>query len=301
MEMVVFSVTKCIFCNHGPEKIGLGKFLLADEFAIHYVCLRTADGLQQNGNCNVDIHGYLLPDIIKVYKHFCNRLCVACHKSGASIVCTGCRKSFHLPCAIENYVVIEMLGCFPACCLPCYIKKNNYNMALSPSPAAQERCSICLVNLSVGGRIYWSECCQSKGFHIICLQTYAETAGNATKCPLCSNSGIFRCSIRKSGVYIPNKAAEWFREYTITRTKVFKTHCSANYCTPRTKNCLRCILVLCFICGKAFSHLSCAFSGCFMCSECVRNCWPSETPKLSDISKSTVQEEAGPLFACAKR
>lgn len=131
--------------------------------------------------------------------------CYYCHQRGATIGCCvkACRRSFHLPCALEQDCRLEFSQTFRSFCDEHHDIKRPRN-AHKPT----DLCTICYDEMGKFNviRSIALPCCNKNAWcHKLCLQQYAQTSGYFLKCPLCKDSDHFRDWIAERGVFIPDR------------------------------------------------------------------------------------------------
>lgn len=131
--------------------------------------------------------------------------CAYCKGKSATIGCCvkACRKSFHLPCAIQRNCVFEFVDPFRSFC------ESHHNLK-KPKTVHKptDLCAICYDEMGEYNlvRSIQSPCCNKESwYHKLCLMKYAQTSGYFLKCPLCKDENTFRRSIQERGVFIPDK------------------------------------------------------------------------------------------------
>ena len=70
----------------------------------HYFCLLFSSGLGQSGHEAEGLQGFMPYDVQREIKRGSRLKCVYCKEKGATVGCARqqCKKSYHLPCGIEN-------------------------------------------------------------------------------------------------------------------------------------------------------------------------------------------------------
>ena len=141
----------------------------------------------------------------------------------------SCRKTFHLPCALESGALPQFCGNFSVFCL-----EHRPSQDCGPvEEGSTSTCGICLDEIRLGGdeasagdgdggggggggggaapagtwRL-WAPCCGG-WFHRECLCRLAKSTGYFFKCPLCNNKEEFEREMKNFGVYIPDQDAAW--------------------------------------------------------------------------------------------
>lgn len=134
-------------------------------------------------------------------------MCSYCKKRGASIGCwiRQCRKSLHLPCAIENNCAYEFTYDHRSYCdIHCTINTLN----TSETHEIDEICKICGLSMGNFNRVKSIKllCCADGWFHKGCLKQMAFTHCADFKCPSCKERDEFRYNMRANGIFIPHSS-----------------------------------------------------------------------------------------------
>ena len=84
----------------------------------HHNCLMFSSGLEQTGEEEEGIKGFMPDNIIKEWKRGGHLKCCYCKKKYATVGCieSSCRKCYHLPCGIENGSLQQFFGSFASYC-----------------------------------------------------------------------------------------------------------------------------------------------------------------------------------------
>ena len=122
------TLCKLCFLPSDPDRLGVLYQYVVDPvneiYCAHFFCLLFSSGLDQNGDEEEEIMGFRTRDILKewrrgqrlkvsytyiLWKNSSNQhayifQCVYCHKRYSTVGCPakGCKKSFHLPCGLDN-------------------------------------------------------------------------------------------------------------------------------------------------------------------------------------------------------
>nr|XP_040574206.1 PHD finger protein 7-like isoform X1 [Lepeophtheirus salmonis] len=272
----------CMFCRNGvnPELGALYEHVNAslgsgDTFLVHYFCLLFSSGLSQTDDEHLGIEGFLLPDIYNEWKRAKRLKCSHCLKTSASVGCviSNCSKSFHLPCAIKQDVLLVFKDTFSTYC------KNHHPKQKIPIGAEKgsKECSICLQPLDTHSKPLWSPCCSSWA-HKQCLSSYAASAGYFFKCPLCNDSDVFCDEMKSFGVHVPERDASWETEpHAFEELDERYGHCDVKgrcLCPQGRKydvDYSEWEIILCRICGASGVH--------FKCGKLIASASKKELPK----------------------
>lgn len=133
-------------------------------------------------------------------------MCSYCKEYGASIGCwiRQCKKSFHLPCAIENGCAYEFTTSFQSYC-HAHFAVNKLNSARSHG--LDELCAICALPMGEFNQAKSLQliCCSDESwFHKQCLKQLAFTQKDNFQCPSCENQNEFRDNMLSKGIFIPD-------------------------------------------------------------------------------------------------
>lgn len=262
---------KCGFCklSRPPELALLGTselYSMADLF-IHYFCiLFSTEGMQEGGDDD-GLLGFLLPSVRSELARGKTLTCSFCKKTGATITCKarGCKTSFHFPCGAKSGCLYQFTGSYTSYC-PSHRatqdrNKNNISTDLD--------CVVCFEPVpklvTSPDRLACPGC--GRNFHSPCLQRMALASGSQCfKCPHCNNSDKFLAGMRMTGVYVPDKDADWegeenssFYNYGDLYRQAKK--CSAPACNAgdREEHKLgtKWEIILCDFCGLNGVHIEC--------------------------------------------
>lgn len=271
------------------DEFHLGKKYSTDGYTAHYYCLLFACGLQQNGDDEEGIFGFLSQDIRKELYRASKLRCSFCKQKGAATGCLlkKCRATYHLPCGLVNHSLCQFHGTFPSLCRK--HRPNSNELAKKSKQLDEERCYICLENildsenLSLGldlgdktnkisieplapeethFRLLLTPCCK-KWLHLNCLQKQAYNAGlYFIKCPLCNDKENFKTAIVDHGIYVPDKDASWEESNGYNDLERRYEHCDATNCAcPKGSNHVddsgSWELYVCWVCGSKGVHLGC--------------------------------------------
>jgi hypothetical protein len=101
----MFKLRRCILCNRSDNNRKMcGELHVLDDIVVDYDCFFYSSDIEQNGNNNDEIEGFLLNDIRQECRRAEQHECFYCHRPGATIHCcqSWCRRCFHLPCGIRR-------------------------------------------------------------------------------------------------------------------------------------------------------------------------------------------------------
>lgn len=232
--------------------------------------------IEQNGDDDAGILGFLENDIrggIKIGKR---QKCAFCQKFNATIYCRGgCRtKAFHLKCGLDNNCLFQFSDEFKSFCTKHVPNRTEikYNMA----------CLICktYITKDMDSTQTVPSCCRRYWFHRDCMKSYALSSGYYLKCIGCDkSSGNYRDTLRERGVYVPDQDAAWERSENPYRELLYRHgSCDAVICKcPQGRKYKQkhsdadWYLKLCKFCGASGVHKNCAQNSSpdYMCGNCI--------------------------------
>jgi len=261
-----------------------------DSLRAHYFCLLFSSGLGQSGTESEGLHGFLPVDVRRELKRGSRLKCVYCKKKGATVGCAKqqCKKSYHLPCGMENNSLNQFFDQFKSYCSSHRPTQKMPNHKQNASKKSNDKCSICQdkVVARPGPASILAKCCSS-WFHRKCIQKMALSFGAPHfKCPLCANQDQFSKEMQEFGIYLPQKDASWELEGRFdTDVNRIKT-CGAKVCfcdkeQGRKYNFPDGIweLLNCHACGSTAIHVKCGGLeefvdpqwDCYLCRRIVRS------------------------------
>lgn len=136
-------------------------------------------------------------------KIFRFQTCYYCKLKGANIGCCrkSCRKSFHLPCALENNCLVQFRDKFPSFC------HIHHGIERTSIHAKDEICLLCSKDMKEFHPVTSVQlnCCESKWYHSDCLRDLAFVEQNKFTCPCCGDCDDFRDSMLSNGIYVYEK------------------------------------------------------------------------------------------------
>ena len=155
------------------------------------------------------LHGFLPVDVRRELKRGSRLKCVYCKKKGATVGCAKqqCKKSYHLPCGMENNSLNQFFDQFKSYCSSHRPTQKMPNHKQNSSKKSNDKCSICQdkVVARPGPASILAKCCSS-WFHRKCIQKMALSFGAPYfKCPLCANQDQFSKEMQEFGIYLPQK------------------------------------------------------------------------------------------------
>jgi len=183
-------------------------------YCAHYFCLLFSSGLEQKGREEDEgLKGFLPQDVLKEWRRGQRLKCTECNQKYATVGCShkSCRKTFHLPCAVRSGAHLQYCGAFSLFCNEHRLKQAPYKDGGGGDKLPETECGICyddIPDMADDLANVWSPCC-NKWFHKTCVQRFADTSGYFFKCPLCNNKDDFIEEMKRFGIYVPEKDADW--------------------------------------------------------------------------------------------
>jgi len=202
----------CIFCTRKEDdEFIFGKFYTNGKLTAHYNCLLFSSGLEQKGDEEEGILGFLSEDILKEVRRGLRLKCHKCRATGATVGCSDiqCKRTYHFPCGSESGMLNQYFGVFKSFCI------NHRPIQKIPKrflKGIQATCTICQeeVTAEPSDDRLWAPCCKKQSwFHPDCIQRLALSAGYFFKCPICSNDDLFIKEMKEMGINIPEQDASW--------------------------------------------------------------------------------------------
>ncbi|KAG5322009.1 G2E3 ligase, partial [Acromyrmex heyeri] len=285
----------CSFCNLAEDnELEYGKIYEHNGIATHYYCLLLSSNMEQKGNDDEGILGFLAEDIQKELRRGKRLVCSYCKKQGATLGCCNvrCKRIFHFPCGMKAGSLHQFFGEFRSYCINHRPKQKIDEQVLKQAAAVDVMCYICYdkVNTNDFVKTLWAPCCKKDAwFHRICVQVslnmasyyffnmntdlyiqdslifqqLALSAGYFFKCPLCNNKKDFQKSMLEYGIFVPSQDASWELEPNAFEELLYRhDQCDAPKCLcPKgrkyTSTNAKWELVLCRTCGSQGIHMSC--------------------------------------------
>jgi len=265
------STKKCEFCklSRPPELtlLGSNELYSMGSIFIHYFCILFSTEGEQKGEDEEGLLGFLLPSVKSELARGKKLNCSFCKKSGATISCKarGCKTTFHFPCGVKSGCLYQFAGSFTS-----YCPTHRASQARSKTNISTDLdCVVCFEPVaslvSDTGRLSCPGC--GRNFHSPCLQRMALASGSQCfKCPHCNNSDKFLAGMRMTGVYVPDKDADWegeenssFYNYGDLYRQAKK--CAASDCTASNREehklGTKWEIILCDFCGLNGIHIEC--------------------------------------------
>lgn len=232
--------------------------------------------MEQNGDDDEGILGFLEMDIIKCVKQSASTKCFYCAGKSASIKCKfkSCKRSFHLICGMKNGCLFQFIHQYSSYC-------HQHHGICDTDKSDHDRCMICWDELPEYSPVKSiPSCCKYGWFHVNCIRKASMIAGYLLKCPMCSKrNDKYVKQIRKRGVFVPDQDAEWEQSQNAYASLLFQYNsCDAKVCLcKKGRNFLRkrCrskwFLLKCIYCGSRGIHFGCSPTDMkvYKCNECT--------------------------------
>ncbi|KAM9245424.1 PHD finger protein 7-like [Leptosomus discolor] len=221
----------CMLCRRAeadPEVYG--HKVVKHGLCVHFFCLLCANDLYQQADVEVGLLGFLPEDITHTICLAVQKVCFVCGQRGATITCrqTGCRRTFHFPCAVEGECVTQFLPQYR-----CFCWEHRPQQAVEAAPAPEQQCLICLD--PVGDRVSYGTmvcpACKHAWFHRSCIQGQAVHAGIFYfQCPLCRDKELFCMEMLIMGIRVPFRLPSWENWGAYAALIERHNRCSASEC-----------------------------------------------------------------------
>lgn len=266
----------CNICKSSDvNDLELGEFLECNDVHVHYFCLLLTTSLQQNGEDDEGLLGFLIKDIKKCVSGLKKNICYICSKPYANIECaqSKCLRKFHTHCGL-NRCLNTFSGKFNSFC------GKHHHIPSKDGHKKNESCLICydLMNDFNPVTSIQPVCCKSGWMHRKCLAHYAKNSGYFCKCPLCNNDDKFRGFIVNRGIFIPDRDAAWELEPNAYSELLERPRtCQAANCSAHHRDLrnIRNKMKACTACGSYIAHIKCWIANSphtvknFICDTCA--------------------------------
>ncbi|XP_011297042.1 uncharacterized protein [Fopius arisanus] len=268
IDRPVGSEKTCVFCNSSEDnELKYGKIHEYNGIITHYYCLLLSSNMQQKGDDDEGILGFLTLDILNELKRGKRLACSYCKKIGATLGCcnTKCKKIFHLPCGLKAGSLHQFFGEFRSYCVS-HRPKQKIDERIRAQISDQLLCYICYDNVDRNNlfETLWAPCCKKNAwFHRLCVQQLAMSAGYFFKCPLCNNKKEFQKAMLDNGIFIPCQDASWelvpnaFQELLYRHNRCDASQCICSKGRTYTSSNPKWELILCRSCGSQGVHVAC--------------------------------------------
>ncbi|XP_025268901.1 uncharacterized protein LOC112639372 isoform X2 [Camponotus floridanus] len=294
----------CCFCNlTEDDELKYGKFYEYNGIVTHYYCLLLSSNMEQKGNDDEGILGFLIEDIQKELRRGKRLTCSYCKKIGATLGCCNvrCRRTFHFPCGLKDGSLYQYFGEFRSYCINHRPKQQiDEHILKQISPLDNTLCYICYnkVNPIDFVKTLWAPCCKKNAFfHHKCIQQLALSTGYFFKCPLCNNNKDFQNAMLEYGIFIPNQDASWelepnaFEELLYRHDQCDAVNCLCPKGRKHVSSNAKWELILCQTCGSQGIHRACGqlkwadpVWECTECTSILYNSKSNEDAKSADSS-----------------
>ncbi|XP_063957616.1 uncharacterized protein LOC129265183 [Lytechinus pictus] len=223
-----------------------------------------ACGLSQRGESHEGIEGFLIKDILAERKRAQKLKCKYCKKKGASVGCSvkACHQIYHYGCGVDEEAIYLFYDSFVSYCAKHRPVQKVLPSSCSPSKGT---CPICMepVETTPSNSVLKTPCCKGTWLHRQCVQMQALSAGYFFRCAICNNENEFQDEMKKFGIYLPEKDADW--EFgSSAYQELYERHnqCDVSKCRcPKGRKYStqsgQWEIVLCDLCGSAGCHVSC--------------------------------------------
>ncbi|KAG7207936.1 hypothetical protein KM043_009524 [Ampulex compressa] len=292
--------TACCLCGLSEkDELQYGKIYEHSGIVIHYYCLLLSSNMEQKGNDDEGILGFLAEDIQKEIRRGKKLVCSYCKRNGATLGCcnTKCKKIFHFPCGLQAGSLSQFFGEFRSYCQNHRPKQEiDDHVKEEVSKSSETLCYICYdkVNHQDFINTLWAPCCKKNAwFHKKCVQQLAQSAGYFFKCPLCNNKSEFQKEMLEYGIFIPSQDASWelvpnaFQELLYRHDQCDAVVCLCPKGRKYTSSNAKWELALCRTCGSQGIHMACGqlkwANPIWDCSECVSIMRKSESSPISGM------------------
>lgn len=295
---------KCVFCETNfVDELKYGSIHKYEDIIVHYFCLLLSSSMEQNGQDEDGIYGFLPQDIKKEIKRGKKLRCTVCRKSGATLGCTvaKCKTVFHLPCGLSRGSLHQFYGQFKSFCVTHRPRQRISDDVLKKARLEPATCVICYDNVILNDdSTMWAPCCKKNAFfHRICVQKLANSFGGyAFRCPLCNDQQIFTKAMKDFGIFVPDRDASWEQEENAFNELLYRhDRCDAQKCIcphgrKYNKKGVKWCITLCHLCGSQGIHRGCRLQKTpeWHCDNCLTMLQNAEKESSSDG-----ESNSGPL------
>ncbi|XP_034191293.2 uncharacterized protein LOC117609273 isoform X1 [Osmia lignaria lignaria] len=300
---------RCCFCGLSDEdELKFGKIYEHADIITHYYCLLLSSNMEQRGDDNEGILGFLIADIQKELRRGKRLTCTYCKKSGATLGCCNvkCKRIFHYPCGLNAGTLNQFFGEFRSFCINHRPKqKIDSEMKKELTISSKVMCYICYdqVNPYSITDTIWAPCCNKNAwFHRKCVQQLAMSAGYFFKCPLCNDKKSFQKAMLQFGIFIPSQDASWELVPNAFEELLYRyDQCDAPIChcpkgRKHTSFNAKWELILCRTCGSQGIHMACGqlkwANPIWECTECISILGKSKKKISSNVTESILQNNS---------
>ena len=138
-------------------------------YSAHYFCLLFAPALNQKGEDEEGIKGFLPPDILKEWRRGGRLRCHYCDKTYATIGCNhkSCKKTYHLYCGMKHGTHQEFCGTYASYCPAHKPQQEIYKSKDKSVFSAKRECGMCFDDIKPINKVkdvleskhIWTSCC----------------------------------------------------------------------------------------------------------------------------------------------
>ncbi|XP_059679434.1 PHD finger protein 7-like [Gavia stellata] len=287
----------CMLCRRAEADPDIcGCKLEKEGLCAHVFCLFFANKLYQQQLQELGLMLFFPEDIRRTIQRAARKACFVCGEKGAAITCheTGCKRSFHLPCAVEGGCVTQFFPQYRSFCW-----EHRPEQAVEAAPDENTTCLICLD--PVGDRKSYGTmvcpACKHAWFHRGCIQGQAARAGiSCFQCPLCRDKEEFVLEMLTMGIRIPFRLPSWENSHGYAALYERHGRCDASECLcpggrEQAEEEGPWQLLLCCSCAAEGTHRRCAYSGNSTAS------WECNSCAGLGTDSSAALELAGPSTA----
>ncbi|XP_013099874.2 pineapple eye protein [Stomoxys calcitrans] len=242
------------------DTLHFGEWMNKSDVKVHYFCLLLSTHLPQKGEDHGGILGFLLRDIRKEIHMAKQRTCMYCEAKSANIMCHICKKYYHLVCGHTNLCLSEFTGEFKSYCRACIpLNEKQKQMMKAEIEPYDYTCYICKTGMGFYSPYSWIEakCCNNGYVHRVCIKKYALNSGYYLICIWCK-SKEFREDVKRLGVFVPDRDANWEREKGAYRDLHRPSlRCDMEIChCPKGRDFLsnKWKIIRCTLCGLVGAH-----------------------------------------------
>ncbi|XP_052536753.1 PHD finger protein 7-like [Tympanuchus pallidicinctus] len=301
----------CILCGRADVDTDIcGNMLSESGIHVHEFCLDFAIISSDARPTQSGTLGLPVDAIRRAVKQATKQQCFVCGERGASITCvvTSCRRSFHLPCAMDGECVTHFFGYHWTFCSEHRPRQETY-----PAPSEGTHCLICLepVGDSLSYHTLVCPTCQHAWFHRGCIQQQASIAGSLCfQCAACRDSILFFAEMAILGIRIPYRIPAWEDNNAYEALLQRHSHCDASECLyhggrEQAESSGPWQLLLCSSCAAEGTHRQCSHlndtTATWECDSCagLRTASSANTELAGPCTAS--ERAPGPSPAAARR
>lgn len=151
--------------------------------------------LQQRGEDNEGIEGFLLKDIRKILKNTNNIKCCYCGLPNATARCqyNRCQKIFHFFCGMHKNALSQFCGAFTSFCDKHNLNRSKNIRRYLAISTYSTNCIYCQEIITPDSDYFVTECCRSCVMHKTCLKVLNLQSCSSCCCSFqhCVNGNSF--------------------------------------------------------------------------------------------------------------